>query len=469
MCVNKIRIKNNKIDVNPLVDRLYNYVPCGKCEECLKNRAQQYETRLVAEYEACKRNGGFTFFYTLTYDEQHVPLFCGERVFSKYDVQKYHKRLRKMLGKPFRYFLSSEYGHKTFRPHYHVVYFLNEYIDPKRFYECINDSWGLGNIMPGKNLGVVVSAIPMRYVAKYVDKDISSLREFNSKHFTRDKLVEYKEDKNTRYYNIDLLPFHLQSNGLGLSLALHLTDNDLINGYYISTDALGVSRQVSIPLYILRHTIYETYVNKNGNMSYRLNERGLKLFVSIKKTQYEREKLRFENDIDKFITYYNSIPILQKGFSNVEECKKFVSDFRSSHWSDWLSRYSIIYREYDKIKFSFRSVDDDLNILLKLETNPDNEDLIARFNPDDYGYDKYYIYADLDNFLLKCFECIYQYERYKLYVDNVNTYNLNQQFRSYKTHKDKSVPIKTFSEFINLSSVNEFYSNLSKRLNYAFI
>lgn len=464
MCVNKIRIKNNKIDFNPLVDRVYNYVPCGKCDECLKNRVQQYETRLVAEYESCKRNGGMSFFYTLTYDESNVPRYYGHRVFSKYDVQKFHKRLRKMIGKPFRYFLSSEYGHKTFRPHYHVVYFFNDYIDPRRFYECVNDSWGLGNIMPGKNLGVIISAIPMRYVAKYVDKDISSLREFNSKNFTKEQLKEYKEDKQSRYFNIDLLPFHLQSSGLGLSLALHLSDDDLCNDYFISTDALGVSRKVSIPLYILRHTIYEPYINKFGNTSYRLTSRGLKLFNRITKVQYEREKLRFDTDINKFVSYYNSCDFLQKVFGSVEKCKEFVKEFVASGWSDWLARFSVIYRGYENIKFPFSSVDDDINMLYRIESNPDDSSLYVFIDPDEYGYKHYYKFYELDEVTLKMFDCIYQFERYKLYVDNVNTYNLNQQYRSFRSKKDKSVPIKTFNEFISLSSVNEFFSNLSKRI-----
>lgn len=463
MCVNKLRVKNNKIEFNSLTDRLYNYVPCGKCEECLKNRVQQYETRLVAEYESCKKNGGNSFFYTLTYDEQHVPRFYNHRVFSKYDVQKFLKRLRKELKTPFRYFLSSEYGHKTFRPHYHIDFFFNKYIDPKKLYESIKSCWYLGNIMPGRNLGLINSAIPMRYVAKYVDKDISSLREFNNKHFTREQLEEYKEEKHSRYFAIDLLPFHLQSSGLGLSLALHLNDDDLCNGYFISTDALGISRKVSIPLYIIRHTIYTSYVNKYGSISYKLNERGVKLFNRIVTTQYKREKCRFDDDISKFVHYYSVCPIFQHFFKTVEDLKEFVTRFVDSNWSDWLARYCVIYRGYNQVQFDFTDVNNDIEILKKIEMSPDDVTFLSIAQLEELGYPSTYIHSELDEALLKLFDCVYQYERYKRYVENVQSYNINQQFRSFKTGKNKSVPIKTLNEYINICSQNQFYKCLTKK------
>lgn len=44
---------------------------------------------------------------------------------SKTDVQKFLKRLRKNYGKKVRYFICGEYGPKSFKPHYHILFFFD--------------------------------------------------------------------------------------------------------------------------------------------------------------------------------------------------------------------------------------------------------------------------------------------------------------------------------------------------------
>lgn len=92
-------------------------LPCGRCWGCLKDRTRDWGTRFV--HEAQLHEPGQSHFVTLTYREADLP----ERgSVSVPDIQRFHKRLRKELG-PFRFGLSSEYGPKTFRPHYHALYF----------------------------------------------------------------------------------------------------------------------------------------------------------------------------------------------------------------------------------------------------------------------------------------------------------------------------------------------------------
>lgn len=87
------------------------------------------------------------YFVTLTYEKS--PLFV-----CKKDCQDFLKRLRINLSRGFvqnsqrydscansiRYYLISEYGPSTYRPHYHAIIF-NLPLDP---YPLLNHSWDLG-------------------------------------------------------------------------------------------------------------------------------------------------------------------------------------------------------------------------------------------------------------------------------------------------------------------------------------
>lgn len=101
-------------------------VPCGKCPSCVVSSANEWRTRLKIE----KDHSDSSYFVTLTYDDDSVPLSActdsfGMRfiapVVSKRDVQLFLKRLRKKF--PFRYFIVSEYGPTYLRPHYHGIFF----------------------------------------------------------------------------------------------------------------------------------------------------------------------------------------------------------------------------------------------------------------------------------------------------------------------------------------------------------
>lgn len=129
-------------------------VPCGKCEACLQRKKADWVFRLLHEFN----NSDSAYFITLTYNDDNVPVFkrriiekekwskskslieyvqcfndedrkslhlpdhvCGV---CKRDVQLFLKRLRKQVY-PFKikYFLVSEYGPTSLRPHYHMLLF----------------------------------------------------------------------------------------------------------------------------------------------------------------------------------------------------------------------------------------------------------------------------------------------------------------------------------------------------------
>lgn len=126
-CAHTITLKNG------------NVVPCGKCPSCLANERTEWIFRLKQEYKA----SSFSLFVTLTYDDEHLPF--GYNV-NKRDVQLFLKRFRKQLGKiKLRYYIVSEYGDHTFRPHYHGLFFFDSLFDDKRkLYDIIIDSWQNG-------------------------------------------------------------------------------------------------------------------------------------------------------------------------------------------------------------------------------------------------------------------------------------------------------------------------------------
>lgn len=171
-CYHPVRISKNGITY---------YVPCGKCNGCLLNKANSWSFRLGDEIE----NSSHSIFFTLTYDNFHVPkmqcfkhddlfYWCSApnnyrfngnidvlrdpvdfyspynlhapiknyfdenviAVCDKRDIQLWLKLLRKSIYEKFnipsgsfRYYIISEYGpgkdanHGKYRPHYHGIIF----------------------------------------------------------------------------------------------------------------------------------------------------------------------------------------------------------------------------------------------------------------------------------------------------------------------------------------------------------
>lgn len=131
-CYHKITLKNG------------NVVPCGKCPACRANERAEWIFRLKQEYKAST----FAIFVTLTYDDDHVPK--GFNV-CKRDVQLFHKRLRKHFpSRDLRYYVVSEYGDHTFRPHYHGLYFFRHDYQKDLIYKVFADSWQQGFIKFGE-------------------------------------------------------------------------------------------------------------------------------------------------------------------------------------------------------------------------------------------------------------------------------------------------------------------------------
>lgn len=213
----------------------YVIVPCRKCAACRTSYARDLQNRIEDECRAHK----FNFFITLTYDNEHLPMYYAYpsengvyfRAFRgnkplldaqgmelpeldfnledswfaepqhniyqpgfgfcyKPDIQKFIKRLRIKLIRNYgnvcqskiRYFIASEYGPVTFRPHYHGVLFCDDERIARDLPRLIRETWSL--CAPERCDVQFVSGAAPQYVAKYVN-GFARLPQVLSNEFTR--------------------------------------------------------------------------------------------------------------------------------------------------------------------------------------------------------------------------------------------------------------------------------------------
>lgn len=174
-------------------------------------RREHVFLRLKEEWKAQQK----AVFVTLTYSDEHVPVkfaYNQERGafpvfhFEKSIVQLWMKILRKTQPEPIKYYLVSEYGEKTLRPHYHAIIF-NLQGSLEQITLALQKTWKFGLI----NVGTVTDA-SINYVAKYM--------------INRYEVPEGFEK-----------PFSLSSKGLGLEYVrkcLKWHKNDLSRNYMMS-------------------------------------------------------------------------------------------------------------------------------------------------------------------------------------------------------------------------------------------
>lgn len=124
-------------------------VPCGACIGCKQDHARGWSVR--AYHESTQH--AQSCFATLTYADPAPPKLCRP------DLQKFFKRLRKR-GVKFRYLAVGEYGGRTKRPHYHVLFFGQDFLggavscgmgprSQNQYYvnERLTREWGLGHVV----------------------------------------------------------------------------------------------------------------------------------------------------------------------------------------------------------------------------------------------------------------------------------------------------------------------------------
>lgn len=145
-------------------------VPCGKCAECLLERARDWSVRCVHESKIHESN----CFITLTYAPEYYPL---DGQLNHFHFQLFMKRLRKHFNSDeIGFFMCGEYGEETHRAHYHACIFgidfsdkipvrKNKHGDQVWNSEKLTELWGLGHTELGS-----VTQQSAGYVARYILK-----------------------------------------------------------------------------------------------------------------------------------------------------------------------------------------------------------------------------------------------------------------------------------------------------------
>lgn len=145
-------------------------IPCGKCIECLLERARDWSIRCIHEAKMHEKNS----FITLTYSDENLP---KDGKLNYHDFQLFMKKLRKHFNNlEIGFFMCGEYGEKTARPHYHACLFGIDFDDKKKLRETQNGDtvWTSETLKKIWNLGISeigsVTQQSAGYVARYVLK-----------------------------------------------------------------------------------------------------------------------------------------------------------------------------------------------------------------------------------------------------------------------------------------------------------
>lgn len=194
MCLYPTLVPNKKYTITeknggiipPFYDDRVLAVPrkCGNCMECLKQKAREWQVRLM---EDIKVNKGAKFI-TLTFSnesikhlnekialtkvnkygkEQPIEGYLRDNMIATKGVRLFLERWRKIYGKSPRHFLITELGHNgTENIH------LHGFIWTKQSFKEIREIWNYGFIWPKPSEEVfnTVNEITINYIIKYIHK-----------------------------------------------------------------------------------------------------------------------------------------------------------------------------------------------------------------------------------------------------------------------------------------------------------
>lgn len=273
MCVRAMLLKPSQ------PNGLYaSFVPCGKCEECRDSSKAQWTFRLRSELDYCRSKGWHIGFFTLSYNNSHLPhlpkcLFNKPEdyrkvsCFSRYDVRTFINNIRKRVHeryrvKSLRYMICAEYGksENTHRPHYHGLICFPPEVPPDDMFELIKHNWcDKGFIMPRYITGGVDShgnnhkpfliqgdtEGAARYAAKYCCKDIE----------WHDSIKTLDLDETHPLFKASK-SFHIQSQGIGRSWLCGKTTKELITLFRKGDGFLGQLKTKALPLYIRNKVLF---------------------------------------------------------------------------------------------------------------------------------------------------------------------------------------------------------------------
>lgn len=125
MCLSPLMIKNpRRGKFSPYGE--YMPVPCGQCVECLRNNISANIGRLLCQIHTKPYDTLCNVFFTFTIDDNIEKVDCFHEGVQRRHVQKFQRACNKYNREhavKLHYCITSEYGTKGDRPHYHGILF----------------------------------------------------------------------------------------------------------------------------------------------------------------------------------------------------------------------------------------------------------------------------------------------------------------------------------------------------------
>ena len=274
---------------------------CGKCEECRAVYKSAWSFRLMAELEPLIEKNWKMCFFTMTYSDDKLPLLPesvfvnpdrdywinkeagisrGIPCFSKDNIEAFTNHMRFWFFQrgltDIKYFIASEFGSHTQRPHHHGIYVVPPDFDTRALFDEIHSFWEqFGFIFPKDYLGgfdsygyfhkpfVVVSPnTAARYCAKYVTKDIYYNEFLNSENLD---ISSFKTSDRTFKR---CAQFHVQTRGLGKCyLDKLITDEDKLKALNEGVFFGGDDKPRNLPQYLKNKLLFVNFYKNVGTIS----------------------------------------------------------------------------------------------------------------------------------------------------------------------------------------------------------
>lgn len=307
MCTNPILVRTRNIENTPTIKRNLYYVPCGICIECKKRKQKDYEIRGIKEYE---RIENAMIFITLTYNETNLPRTKIAKIpcFNKKDIIDYTKRVRENVinliarkenqtkkeirkNLNIKYIVTSEYGERRKRPHYHAIISIPKKSYMYDFIEIIQKNWGKGFTKLGKNYGIVNSTNGIKYVTKYITK--SSGEEEHMRHI-EDKYKQMMNEETDKEKIKEIQSEWENYQGKFFLISKGYGEYEPNKSEWENNAIRVGEKKYTIPNYYKYKYLYANTKLDNGKWQRRIKQKGIDIF----------EK-RYEDTIKQYIPILN--------------------------------------------------------------------------------------------------------------------------------------------------------------------
>lgn len=184
-------------------------IPCRNCIGCKIKKSQEWATRGYHETKKYKHN----YTITLTYNDQNINYTKnGIPTIKMDDLRKFINSLRKKFErkghKNIKILGGAEYGTKTMRPHFHIIFFNLPLTDLKPIIwkgkqywwsNTIENLWGKNDSQKCPNLIDKVTTESISYCVSYSFKKLNKKKDTDPLQIEPEKLIMSKNIGKTEF------------------------------------------------------------------------------------------------------------------------------------------------------------------------------------------------------------------------------------------------------------------------------